>query len=143
MGRNPDCVFCKIVSGEIPSETIFDTEEALAFLDVGPLAEGHLLLIPKDHYETLDKMPAELVARVCSHLPKLGNALRRVTEVGAYNVLQNNGRTAGQAVGHVHFHLIPRVEGDGLGYRWHPKAYAEGRAGELGGRLRSAIEGAR
>ena len=141
MAGDPNCVFCKIVAGQIPALTVESTEAALAFLDIGPLAEGHLLLIPKSHYGRLEDLPADLAGEVCRLLPRLGQALTQVTEAPAYNVLQNNGRLSGQEVPHVHFHLIPRSEGDGLGYRWHPKSYAEGRAEELQRRLREALGG--
>ena len=107
---------------------LLEDADCLSFLDIGPLAEGHLLLVPKQHYEWLDQMPAEQVARLAQHLPRLGRALVRAVGCQGYNVLQNNGRVAGQAVGHVHFHVIPRVAGDGLGYRWPAGQYAEGRA---------------
>jgi len=107
---------------------LLEDADCLSFLDIGPLAEGHLLLVPKQHYEWLDQMPAEHVARLAQHLPRLGRALVRAVRCQGYNVLQNNGRVAGQAVGHVHFHVIPRVAGDGLGYRWPAGQYAEGRA---------------
>lgn len=115
---DPGCIFCKIVAGDIPCHRIFENEDVLSFLDVGPLAKGHLLLIPKAHHVTIDAMPDELAAACGAAIPRLARALKAVTGQGAFNVLQNNGGQAGQVVMHVHFHLIPRVAGDGLGYRW-------------------------
>ena len=139
MAADSDCVFCKIAAGQIPSKIVLGNETAVAFLDVGPLADGHLLLIPRDHCERLEDLSTDVVAEVCGLLPRLGKALVQVTGAAGYNVLQNNGRIAGQVVPHVHFHLIPRAEGDGLGYRWHPKTYAEGRAEELCQQLCAAL----
>ncbi len=140
MAADPNCIFCKIAAGDIPSTTVLDSPLAIAFLDVGPLADGHVLLIPRDHYERLDQMPADVFGQVAALLPKLGSALQRVAGVDAYNVLQNNGAAAGQEVGHVHFHLIPRCPGDGLGYRWNAKSYAAGRADELAARFSELLD---
>jgi histidine triad (HIT) family protein len=136
--RDPSCIFCKIVAGEIPSMRIYEDEATLAFLDIGPLAEGHLLIIPRSHYEFLDEMPATEVAAVTSCLPRLAKAVASATQAGGYNILQNNGKLAGQAVGHVHFHIIPRRDGDGLGYRWPAGKYEPGRAEQV----RTALLGA-
>ena len=141
MAADPDCVFCKIVAGDIPSHGVLRTDSCLAFLDVGPLADGHLLLIPLEHYRRLEDMSAEMVADLCGRLPELGRAVVRVAGADGYNVLQNNGRVAGQVVEHVHFHLIPRRADDGLGYRWLPKSYPQGRAEQLRDQLRAALGG--
>ena len=108
--------------------SVLETEDALAFLDIGPLAEGHLLLIPKPHYARLVDLPESVLSRVVALLPKLAGAVRKVTGAAGHNILQNDGRVAGQVVDHVHFHIIPRREGDGLGYRWLPGEYTDDRA---------------
>lgn len=128
---DPSCIFCKIVAGEIPSMKVAETDAMFAFLDIGPLADGHLLVIPKDHYERLEQMEPAAVAAVTREVPRLARAVLEVTGAPAYNLLQNNGRESGQEVGHVHFHIIPRVAGDGLGYRWNASKYPEGRGEEL------------
>lgn len=124
---DPNCIFCKIVRGEVPSLNVWETEEALAFLDIGPLAEGHLLVIPKPHYANLGDIPGSALSRMLELLPKLAGAVRKVTGATGHNILQNDGRVAGQAVDHVHFHIIPRREGDGLGYRWLAGQYKDDR----------------
>lgn len=123
---DPSCVFCKIVAGQIPCLKVFEDADTLAFLDIGPLAEGHLLIIPKEHFQRLDEMPSHLVGRVTGHLPQLGRLMMQVTGAAGFNVLQNNGAVAHQEVPHVHFHIIPRAAGDGLGYRWNKSAQAAG-----------------
>ncbi|GMU23779.1 MAG: hypothetical histidine triad protein [Phycisphaerae bacterium] len=136
------CIFCRIVKGEIPSMRVFEDSEVLAFLDVGPLAEGHLLIIPKAHRERLESMTPDEVATVTRHLPRLARAVLKATGAAAYNVLQNNGSVAQQSVGHVHFHIIPRHEGDGLGYRWAASKYPAGRGDELCRQVVAALEAA-
>jgi histidine triad (HIT) family protein len=113
-----DCIFCRIAAGKIPCHKLHEDKKTLAFLDIGPLSRGHCLIIPKDHYDTIDQMPAELVQACTGLLPALSLAVVEAVGVSDWNILQNNGGLAGQAVGHVHFHIIPRREDDGLGYRW-------------------------
>lgn len=131
MARDPNCIFCKIVSVEIPASVVYESESVLAFLDIAPLAEGHLLVIPRDHFFRLDELLPSVAAEIGTVLPRLARAVLDVTGAEGYNLLQNNGKSAGQLVGHVHFHLIPRVSNDGLGYRWNPTEYAAGRAETL------------
>jgi histidine triad (HIT) family protein len=126
-----DCIFCKIVAGQIPALKIYENDHVLSFLDIGPLADGHLLVIPKKHYSRLDEMSGDEVAAVARVLPELADAVVRATGAQGYNVLQNNGRVAGQLVDHVHFHIIPRMPDDGLGYRWNAKKYPAGKDKQL------------
>jgi len=137
---DPHCIFCKIIAGEIPAFRVFEDDTTLAFLDVGPLAEGHLLVIPKTHYERLDQMDPDALTKLTGHLPRLGLALMQVTSAQAYNLLQNNGNEAGQVVMHVHFHLIPRKPSDGLGYRWLASSYAEGRGEVIAQEFKATLD---
>lgn len=141
MSESVDCIFCKIVAGDIPAQVVLETPEALAFLDVAPLSDGHTLLVPKQHYVTLHNMPASDLKALTGQLSRLAAAVVRATGVSAYNILQNNGRPAGQVVEHVHFHIIPRTPGDDLGYRWNAKQYDEGKAEELRRRIQSSLSG--
>lgn len=134
-----DCVFCRIVAGAIPSARVFEDEACLAFLDIGPLSEGHLLLVPKRHYERITDMPAEDVASLMHPVPMLARAVVKATGAGGFNVLQNNGRVSGQEVPHVHIHIIPRREGDGLGYRWNAGKYGQGRMQALQEAIAAAL----
>jgi histidine triad (HIT) family protein len=133
------CIFCRIATGEIPAKLVLQTDAVVAFLDVAPLADGHVLVIPRQHYARLEQMPPEAVSEVTRLLPDLGRALVQVTGAEGYNILQNNGIVSGQSVDHVHFHLIPRRSGDGLGYRWLAKQYPPGRAEDLQERLRQTL----
>ncbi len=123
-----DCIFCKIASGEIPSYRVLETGDAVAFLDISPLAPGHTLLIPKVHCESILDAPVDVVRSLAAELPGLAASIMQATGATGLNVLQNSGKSSGQAVFHLHIHLIPRREDDRLGYRWNAGAYAEGDA---------------
>lgn len=125
--QQADCIFCKIVRGEIPCSKVYEDDRVLAFMDINPLAEGHVLIIPKNHYETILEMPGEEAGALLTKAPDLARAVLDGTGAEGLNVLQNNGACSGQEVGHVHVHLIPRRPGDNLGYRWNATQYAEGR----------------
>ncbi len=118
MATDPTCIFCKIAAGQIPCWKLYEDDRVLSFLDIGPLSRGHCLVIPKAHYYTIDQMPDELALACAELLPRLSRALKAATGAAGWNILQNNGPHSGQVVPHVHFHLIPRQECDGLGYRW-------------------------
>ncbi len=133
------CIFCKIVALEIPAAVVYKSKSLLAFLDVAPLSEGHLLVVPREHYCHLYDLPAATCAEIGSVLPKLGRAVLDVTGAEGFNVLQNNGEAAGQVVDHVHVHLIPRRMDDGLGYRWNAGEYAAGRADALADKYRALL----
>jgi histidine triad (HIT) family protein len=126
-----ETIFQKIIAGDIPCHRVYEDERVLAFLDIAPLSEGHTLVIPKEPAETLDRLSEESAAAIGRVLPRICRAVVAATGAQAYNVLQNNGAAAHQAVFHVHFHVIPRQEdGSGLGIGWKPGRLdeAEGRA---------------
>lgn len=114
-----DTIFSKILAGEIPCNKVYEDEHVLAFLDVGPLSRGHTLVIPKEPAETLDALSDESAAAIGRVLPRICRAVMKATGTTQYNVLQNNGPRAHQAVFHVHFHIIPKPDAEqGLGVRW-------------------------
>jgi histidine triad (HIT) family protein len=123
MPHDPACIFCKIVHGLIPAERVLETPEAIAFLDIGPLNPGHVLLIPRDHFAALPDLPDHLAAATAALLPRLCRAVRDATGAAGLNVLVNTGRVAGQSVDHVHWHVIPRHEGDPLHWPWPAGRY--------------------
>lgn len=139
MARDPDCIFCKILVGEIPSAKLLDEPEAMAFLDIGPVARGHALLIPKRHYTTLDEMPPEDAAAMFGYLPGLVRAVQGTIGCEGVNVLQNNGRIAGQVVPHVHVHVIPRDPGGEFTFNWPAGQYEEGQAESLAEAIREKL----
>src|SRR5258706_13267839 len=103
-----ETVFAKILRGEIPCHKVYEDDHVLTFLDVGPLSQGHTLVIPKEPAETLDRLSDEAAAAIGRVLPRLCRPVRQATGVADYNVLQNNGTAAPQAVHTVHFHTIPK-----------------------------------
>ncbi|XP_006462804.1 hypothetical protein AGABI2DRAFT_193890 [Agaricus bisporus var. bisporus H97] len=111
-----DCLFCKIIKGDIPSLKLIETEFSYSFLDINPLSKGHALIIPKYHGEKLTEIPDEYLNDTLPIAKKIAVA----QGVKEYNILQNNGALAHQVVGHVHFHVIPKPSAEeGLGIVWN------------------------
>ena len=123
----PDCIFCKIIRGEIPCAKLFENEDVIAFLDIAPARPGHTLILPKLHAATLFDLPPELGTAVVAAIQKVGTAVMEATGATGLNVFQNNFPAAGQAVPHLHWHLIPRHEDDGL-QLWEQGSYADASA---------------
>lgn len=139
-----DTIFNKIIAGEIPCHKVYEDERVFAFLDINPLSQGHTLVIPKESAETLDQLSDESAAAIGRVLPRIARAVLAATGASAFNVLQNNGRGAHQAVFHVHFHIIPRY-GDGrsdagLGLNWKPHQLDANVGNELAHRIRNGLD---
>jgi histidine triad (HIT) family protein len=118
-----ETVFSKIIRGELPCHKVYEDDRVLAFLDVNPLCDGHVLVVPKEPAATLDQLSDEASAAIGRLLPRLSRAVLAATGATEFNVLQNNGPGAHQAVFHVHFHIIPKYgDGKGLGIGWKPGA---------------------
>jgi len=133
----PETVFSKILRGEIPSHKLYEDDLVLAFLDIAPLALGHAVVIPKEPAVTLDQLSDDAAAAIGRVLPRLCRALQQVTGTREYNVLQNNGRLAHQAVDHVHFHIIPKPsDNEGLGVKWPAGSLDHAAAKTLAARVR-------
>ena len=114
-----ETIFTRIIRGEIPSHRVYEDEKVFCFLDIAPLAPGHTLVVPKEPAPTLDALSEESAAAVGRVLPRIARAVVAATGTRDYNVLQNNGAAAHQAVPHVHFHVIPKPdEARGLGIGW-------------------------
>lgn len=115
----PETIFSKILRNEIPCHRVYEDDAVLAFLDINPISRGHTLVIPREPAETLDQLSPEAAAAIGRVLPRIARAVMEATGATAYNVLQNNGALAHQAVFHVHFHIIPKYDdGVGLGIGW-------------------------
>jgi histidine triad (HIT) family protein len=108
-----ECIFCKIVKGEINSEKVWEDENFLSFLDANPVGEGHTLVISKKHFNTLMDLEKEISEKYIEAIQKVGKILIRKYNSDGFNLLLNNGESAGQIINHVHFHILPRKEGDG------------------------------
>lgn len=135
-----DCIFSKIVEGRIPVEKVYEDDSVLAFLDINPISQGHTLVIPKQKYEKLDECPPEVLADLGSRLGKIAKAVKTAMGADGYNVLCNNGRSAGQVIDYVHFHIIPRNNGDGVFNRWPQFKYAEGKIENIAALIREKIK---
>lgn len=125
-----ECIFCKIVRDEIPSSKVYNNDKVVAFLDVNPVNKGHVLIVPKDHYETLLDIPDNIVKELLVIAKKIGKSARKALKADGFNVGMNNFPAAGQVVFHAHLHVIPRFENDGLQH-WPSKKYEEGEMDQL------------
>lgn len=118
--KDETCIFCKIANGEIPSRTIYEDEQFRVFLDLGPAAKGHALIVPKEHYANLYELPEELAADAMRLAKKQMAVMTQKLSCDGFQLVQNNGETAGQTVFHFHMHLIPRYRSDGQQIAWKP-----------------------
>lgn len=116
--KKEDCVFCKIVSGDIPSNTIYENSEFKVIMDASPAAKGHVLVLPKEHYKDIYDIDAETAGKLFQLAAVVARALKEVLNCDGLNILQNNGVIAGQTVFHFHMHLIPRYEDDDVTVKW-------------------------
>jgi len=130
------CVFCKMVEGQIPVTKVYEDEAVFAFLDIGPIRDGHTLVIPKQHCSLAHECQPEVLADVGMRLGKIAAAIMTAVDADGYNLLSNNGAAAGQVVDHLHFHIIPRKAGDGVFTQWPAYKYEKGRMEEIAARIR-------
>jgi len=135
-----DTIFTKIIAGQIPCHKVYEDAHVLAFLDINPLAPGHTLVVPKEAKPHLHELSDDAAAAVGRVLPRLCRAIMQETNCTAYNILQNNGAAAHQAVFHVHFHIIPKWPDKGLGLQWSPRPI-DGDAASLAARIRARAGG--
>lgn len=130
-----DCIFCKIIAGEIPSFKVYEDEAVLAFLDINPVNPGHTLVVPKKHFANIEEADEEILCRIMKVVKKIGVSLKNNLGVTGYNVGVNNDPMAGQIVPHLHFHVMPRLEGDGYKL-WEGKKYKDGEAEKILGKIK-------
>lgn len=125
-----DCIFCKIIAGEIPAYKVYEDDEVLAFLDIEPVNPGHVLVVPKKHFESLFDLPDDLARQIVSVIKKITPAILAGAGASGFNLGLNNGSVAGQAIAHLHWHIMPRVAGDGYKL-WLGRPYNAGEAEEI------------
>lgn len=118
--KDDNCIFCKLANGDIPTNSIYEDELFNVILDNGPATKGHALILPKDHAANIFELPDETAAAAMKLAKKLGKHIVDTLKADGLNIVQNNGRAAGQTVDHFHLHLIPRYEGDGQNILWAP-----------------------
>jgi histidine triad (HIT) family protein len=133
-----DCLFCKIIRKEIPATIIHENDRVIAFLDIKPVNPGHLLIVPKKHFDDYVSTSEDALREMAVAAKRMGQAVMLALGVPGFNLGVNNGRVAGQLVDHVHLHLMPRFEHDGYEL-WHGKIYKEGEMEEVAEKLRGAL----
>ncbi|HPC49219.1 MAG TPA: HIT domain-containing protein [Kiritimatiellia bacterium] len=119
---DPECVFCRIIAGQIPAKVLFENEEAIAFLDIAPFEPGHALVVPKMHAALFTELPDSVLSHLMPLVKRVASLLLERLPCDGFNILQNNGRCATQVVPHVHFHVVPRWNGRAI--NWISGAYA-------------------
>jgi histidine triad (HIT) family protein len=136
-----ESVFSRIIRGEIPCHKVYEDDWVLAMLDINPLSSGHTLVIPKEPAQTLDALSEESAAALGRVLPRICRAVITVTGIREYNVLENNGSGAHQAIAHVHFHIIPKPNArEGLGIGWPMRPLDSEAGAKLAAKVRAALE---
>ena len=133
-----DCIFCRIIAGEIPSHTVYEDDTTLAFLDINPASRGHTLVIPKQHAADLFSLSPDALAATARTIQTVARILQQGVQPDGTNVLQNNGPAAGQVVFHYHVHVIPRWQGDQALRMWKPGTTDHAAFAALAAQLRNA-----
>ncbi len=134
-----NCIFCKIVRGDISAFKVYEDSYTLAFLDIAPVTPGHVLVISKLHTANLDDVDDLMLAYMMRAVKKVGQSMRSTLGVKGYNVIVNNGQVAGQLVDHTHIHVIPRYDKDGL-TPWPQTKYKDDEARKILAKLKSNIK---
>ncbi len=120
-----ECIFCKIIAGEIPSTKLYEDDLVLAFLDIAPINHGHLLVIPKEHHTSSSTIPEDVAGRMFHVGSRLGVACKRSLDMDGFNLHLADGQCAGQVVFHAHLHVVPRAVDDGFHWNWRQQPYAD------------------
>lgn len=132
------CIFCQIIKGKVPCSKLYEDDRILAFLDISPVNKGHTLVVPKEHYKRISLTPDYILSDLALAIKRISKAVVRGVGADGFNLGLNSGRTAGQIVPHIHFHIIPRFKGDGL-VMWPSKKYKEGEMGEVARKIRRCM----
>lgn len=139
MSQDPDCIFCKIVAGEIPSFRVFEDEHTVAFMDINPANEGHALVIPKEHAADVHAVSTQALAATVLTAKKIAGAVERTVNPQGLNLLQANGPAAAQSVHHFHIHVLPRYDNDELKLNWGLEPGDMDAIGALAERIRANL----
>ena len=118
-----DCIFCKIVAGEIPSYKVYENEDVMAFLDIEPTSKGHTLIVPKKHFKNMEDIPVDELGKLMAGVKTVGTIVKEKFGAEGYNVMENNDPVAGQTISHIHYHIIPRASDDVNTFARLPKAW--------------------
>ena len=139
MAVDPDCIFCKIVAGQVPCFKLYEDAETLAFMDINPVHDGHCLVITKAHYPTVFDIAPEAFAAVARSTARVATAVNAALAPAGLNLIQANGEGAAQSVPHFHIHVLPRRLGDNLLVNWTPKPGDMGQIGDVAERIRKRL----
>lgn len=137
--KKDDCIFCKIAAGEVPSCTVYEDEEVRVILDLGPASRGHALILPKAHYDDVCGLDEKLASKLLPLAARIGQAMKKGLGCAGFNLVQNNGRAAGQTVFHFHMHIIPRYENGPEMVSWTPGISSAEELAETGEKIREAM----
>lgn len=135
-----NCIFCKIIAGEIPSATVYEDDDFKAILDIAPAAKGHVIILSKKHYSNLFELEDDTASKALIAARKIAKAILSELHCDGVNLLQNNGEAAGQSVFHFHIHVIPRYQEDNLNIPWTQIKYEDGEAAALAAAISKRIE---
>ncbi len=134
-----NCIFCKIIAGEIPSVKIYEDDLVYAFMDIAPINKGHILVIPKKHSESSSTIDEATAGRMFKVGSQIGIALRRECDYDAFNLHLADGTAAGQVVNHAHLHVVPRGVEDGFYWNWRQLKYEAGEADEIAEKIKARL----
>lgn len=133
-----DCLFCKIIAGEIPATKIYEDEKTFAFLDINPVNPGHTLIVPKKHSENIFDIEKQDLCAIAETSKKIAQAIKKGLNPDGINIINNNQPAAGQVIFHYHTHIIPRFENDGFKH-WHGSSYKEGEGNDVAEKIKNSL----
>lgn len=137
--KKEDCIFCKLANGDIPTRTLYEDELFRVIMDTSPATRGHALILPKEHADNLYELPDETAGKAMILAKKMACQIKKRLSCDGYNLVQNNGETAGQTVFHFHLHLIPRYHNDGQSILWKPQSMPDSELDEIKGIITGEI----
>ncbi len=135
-----NCIFCKIIEGEIPSTKIYEDDLVLAFMDISPINKGHILVIPKKHHITSSSIPEDIAGRMFHVGCRIGVALRRGLDYDGFNLHLADGTCAGQVIMHAHLHIVPRGVEDGFHWNWRHLKYEDNEVRETAEKIKARLK---
>lgn len=139
MSSDPDCIFCKIIAGDLPSFKLYEDDSSFAFMDINPASEGHALVIPKEHAKNIHAISDQAIAATVTAAKKVASAIDKTLSPQGINLVQCNGAAAAQSVMHFHMHVLPRSDGDNLKLNWGIVPGDMDAIGELATRIRDNV----
>ncbi len=137
--NHENCIFCKVVKGELPSSKVYENDEIMAFLDINPVNLGHTLVIPKKHFENIYETPEDTLAHMITASKNIAKAIKKHRNADGVNVIMNNDASAGQVIFHSHIHVIPRFKDDGFGVWTGKDKYKEGEKDQMAQDISQAL----